>query len=49
VNEALVDSNVILDILTEDSYWFDWSSAALEEQAEGSVLVINPLILGSAS
>jgi hypothetical protein len=49
VNEALVDSNVILDILTEDPQWFDWSSAALEERAERSVLVINPLIYAEVS
>ena len=49
MNEALVDSNVILDILTEDPHWFDWSSAALEEQAERSVLVINPLIYAEVS
>jgi len=38
-----VDSNVILDIATEDRRWFDWSSAALTEAADTSVLVINPL------
>ena len=26
---VLVDSNVILDVLTEDPLWFDWSSQAL--------------------
>jgi hypothetical protein len=49
MNEALVDSNVILDILTEDPQWFDWSSATLEERAERSVLVINPLIYAEVS
>lgn len=49
MSETLVDSNVILDILTEDHEWFQWSSAALEEQAERSVLVINPLIYAEVS
>ena len=30
----LVDSNVILDIFTEDPKWFDWSAKALAEWAE---------------
>ncbi|MHB1194133.1 MAG: type II toxin-antitoxin system VapC family toxin [Longimicrobiales bacterium] len=49
MSETLVDSNVILDVLTEDSEWFEWSAAALEEQAERSVLVINPLIYAEVS
>jgi predicted nucleic acid-binding protein len=49
VSETLVDSSVILDILTEDTRWFDWSSEALAEQAEQSVLVINPLIYAEVS
>ena len=49
MSETLVDSSVILDILTEDTRWFDWSSEALAEQAEQSVLVINPLIYAEVS
>ena len=45
----LVDSNVILDVITEDSNWFDWSAAALGKYAEGSVLVINPIIYAEVS
>jgi predicted nucleic acid-binding protein len=30
---TLVDSNVILDVLTEDGEWCDWSAAALAEAA----------------
>jgi predicted nucleic acid-binding protein len=44
VGLVLVDSNVILDILTEDRRWSDWSSAALQRTSETDVLVINPLI-----
>ena len=31
---TLVDSNVILDIFTEDSEWLDWSAAMLARLAE---------------
>ena len=46
---TLVDSNVILDVLTEDSDWFDWSAAMLAREAETSRLVINPLIYAEVS
>ena len=41
---TLVDSNVILDILTEDPEWRDWSAAALARQADAGPLVVNPLV-----
>lgn len=41
---TLVDSNVILDILTEDAEWLDWSAAALAAQANRAPLAINPII-----
>ncbi len=41
---TLVDANVILDIVTEDSDWLDWSAAMLEEAAEGGSLAINPVV-----
>jgi hypothetical protein len=43
---VLVDSNVILDVVTEDPKWVAWSADALERAAEASPLVINPLVLG---
>jgi predicted nucleic acid-binding protein len=46
---TLVDSNVLLDILTEDAEWFDWSAAALAEAARASPLVINPIVYGEVS
>ena len=49
MSATLVDSNVILDLLTEDPEWFTWSSEALEEQAETSVLVIDPIIYAEVS
>ena len=46
---TLVDSNVLLDILTEDPVWFDWSSDALEAAADVGRLVINPMIYSEVS
>ena len=45
--EALVDSNVILDILTEDRRWASWSAKAIEEC--NGLLVINPVIYAEVS
>lgn len=41
---TLVDSNVILDVVTEDEAWLEWSADALERTAESGRLVINPII-----
>jgi hypothetical protein len=46
---TLVDSNVLLDILTEDAEWMDWSAAALARAASASVLVINPIVYAEVS
>ncbi|NWF57630.1 MAG: type II toxin-antitoxin system VapC family toxin [Syntrophaceae bacterium] len=47
--DILVDSNVILDILTEDKKWFPWSSETLGYYAEQNELVINPIIYAEVS
>jgi predicted nucleic acid-binding protein len=49
VSDTLVDSNVILDILTEDEEWLDWSSSQVEESASAGMLVINPIIYAEVS
>ena len=46
---VLVDSNVLLDVLTEDETWGAWSSGALEEAADRHRLVINPMIYAEVS
>ncbi len=46
---ALVDSNVLLDLMTEDAQWFPWSAAALEEAAGMWRLVIDPVIYAEVS
>lgn len=45
----LVDSNVLLDVLTEDAVWYAWSSAALAAAADQSGLAINPLVYAGVS
>lgn len=49
MRRVLVDSNVLLDIMTEDETWFDWSSGALREQAATNSLCINPVIYAEVS
>ena len=41
---TLVDSNVILDVVTDDAEWGDWSASMLARAAQSARLVINPLI-----
>jgi predicted nucleic acid-binding protein len=40
---------VLLDILTEDRHWSDWSAHALAEAAEAGPLHINPIIFSEVS
>jgi len=49
VTAILVDSNVLLDIMTEDSHWLAWSAAAIERAADSFRLVINPVIYAEVS
>jgi predicted nucleic acid-binding protein len=46
---VLVDSNVILDVVTEDPKWLNWSADALERCGESRVLLINPLVYAEVS
>jgi predicted nucleic acid-binding protein len=46
---TLVDSNVILDVVTEDPAWFNWSFEELVHAAESSRLAINPIIYAEVS
>jgi hypothetical protein len=49
VKPVLVDSNVLLDVATDDPAWSEWSSSALESAAEDSYLVVNPLVYAEVS
>lgn len=46
---TLVDTNVILDVITEDPKWHGWSAGALRDAAEQSVLAINAIIFAEVS
>ena len=46
---VLVDSNVILDVATEDPAWGRWSGETLARIADEAALVINPLIYAEVS
>jgi hypothetical protein len=47
--DVMVDSNVLLDVLTEDPAWFEWSSRSLQQCAQDHILVINPIIYAEVS
>jgi predicted nucleic acid-binding protein len=49
LSAILVDSNVLLDVLTDDPAWAEWSSDALARCADESVLAINPIIYAEVS
>jgi predicted nucleic acid-binding protein len=46
---VLVDSNVLLDVVTDDPVWYAWSSSALAEAADSSRLAINPIVYAEVS
>ena len=49
-NEAtLVDTNVLLDLVTDDPRWADWSARELERAALRGRLVINDVIYAELS
>lgn len=47
--DVLVDSNVLLDLFTEDDEWLDWSASMLEQAASQGLLLINPIIYAEVS
>jgi predicted nucleic acid-binding protein len=46
---TLVDSNVILDVVTDDKDWGDWSASMLAQAAHDGRIVINPQIYAEVS
>ena len=45
----LIDSNILIDIFTDDPNWADWSKAALLDAAVRGRIGINPLIYAEVS
>ena len=46
---VLIDSNVLIDLMTEDAQWFAWSAEAARTAADRFRLVINPIIYAEVS
>lgn len=44
-----MDSNVLLDVLTDDAAWADWSAAQLARAFDVGPVVINPLVYAELS
>jgi predicted nucleic acid-binding protein len=49
VTATLVDSNVLIDVLSGDSAWKDWSSQVLGKLGSEGPLVINPVVYAEVS
>ncbi len=49
MDAVLVDSNILLDVATNDPVWSDWSGRTLERAADEAILVINPLVYAEVS
>jgi predicted nucleic acid-binding protein len=49
VPATLVDSNVLIDILSHDPVWADWSDAAVQRIGAAGPLVINEVIYAEVS
>jgi predicted nucleic acid-binding protein len=46
---TLVDTNVLIDVLSDDPMWFDWSSAWLDQRSDIGAMFINEVILAELS
>jgi predicted nucleic acid-binding protein len=46
---TLVDSNVLLDVITEDPYWSPWSNQHIADVLDQGRAVINPFIYAEVS
>lgn len=49
MKRVLVDANVLLDVLTDDPDWYEWSAAQLDACAAEAELCINALIYAEVS
>ncbi len=46
---VLVDANVLLDVLTDDPDWYEWSAAQLDDCAAKAELCINSIVYAEVS
>ena len=47
--DCLVDSNVLLDLVTQDDEWLEWSDAMLTEAGAHGRLLLNPVVYAEVS
>ena len=45
----LVDSNMLIDVITADPVWSPWSTTALIDAADQDEVAINPIIYAEVS
>lgn len=46
---TIVDSNVLLDVLTEDDRWADWSADHLARAFDEGPVIVNPIVYAELS
>jgi predicted nucleic acid-binding protein len=46
---VLIDSNILIDVLTEDPNWFGWSAEQLEQLGNRHILYINEIVYAEVS
>jgi len=46
---TLVDSNVLLDVVTDDPNWAGWSSDTLAQALDEGTVVVNPIVYAEVS
>ena len=49
MSAVLIDSNIILDLVTRDEVWSQWSAGMLRALASEAILVINPIVYAEVS
>ena len=49
MSAVLIDSNALLDLMTEDPLWFPWTAAEVVRAANRSRIVINAVVYGEVS
>ncbi|AWV08190.1 type II toxin-antitoxin system VapC family toxin [Marilutibacter maris] len=49
IKRVLVDANVLLDVLTDDPQWYEWSAARLDACATEAELCINTIVYAEVS
>lgn len=49
MSPVLIDSNVLLDVLSDDPVWGTWSAGTLARVADREILVINALVYAEVS